>query len=29
LLQHEAFHIGQLALLRRILGFDSMSHAEG
>jgi uncharacterized damage-inducible protein DinB len=29
LLQHEAFHIGQLALLRRILGFDSMSYAEG
>jgi uncharacterized damage-inducible protein DinB len=29
LLQHEAFHIGQLALLRRIMGFDSMSYAEG
>ena len=29
LLQHESFHIGQLALIRRILGFSSMSYAEG
>jgi len=28
LLQHESFHIGQLALIRRILGFGSMSYAE-
>jgi uncharacterized damage-inducible protein DinB len=28
LLQHESFHIGQLALIRRILGFDAMSYAE-
>ncbi len=28
LLQHESFHIGQLALIRRILGFASMSYAE-
>lgn len=27
LLQHESFHIGQLALLRRILGFGPMSYA--
>jgi uncharacterized damage-inducible protein DinB len=27
LLQHESFHIGQLALIRRILGFASMSYA--
>ena len=27
LLQHESFHIGQLALIRRILGFSSMSYA--
>lgn len=29
LLQHESFHIGQLALLRRLLGFGAMSYAEG
>ncbi|MGD8698503.1 MAG: DinB family protein [Gemmatimonadales bacterium] len=28
LLQHESFHIGQLALLRRILGFSPMSYTE-
>lgn len=28
LLQHESFHIGQLALIRRILGFGAMSYAE-
>ena len=28
LLQHESFHIGQLALVRRILGFAPMSYAE-
>ncbi len=27
LLQHESFHIGQLALIRRILGFSAMSYA--
>jgi hypothetical protein len=28
LLQHESFHIGQLALIRRILGFGAMSYAD-
>ena len=29
LTQHESFHIGQLALIRRILGVGSMSYADG
>ncbi|MGD8866547.1 MAG: DinB family protein [Gemmatimonadales bacterium] len=29
LLQHESFHIGQLALLRRLLGFGAMTYAVG
>lgn len=28
LLQHESFHIGQLALIRRILGFGAMSYGD-
>lgn len=28
LLQHESFHIGQLALIRRLLGFGPMSYAS-
>lgn len=28
MLQHESFHIGQLALIRRLLGFGAMSYSE-
>lgn len=28
LAQHDSYHVGQMALVRKHLGFDAMSYAE-